>query len=241
MSTMPAVIVKKGGFFSALAVGFFTFLTVGVVCASVVGLYGMHIVNSKTWQVLQFGSSIAEQLPNWQRALPPALAEAIQDRRDPAYREQLKVTTRLNRSRDSERGSVVIEVSNTGDEAVSLLALRLVLQDELGTPVHEIPTYAATPLTIEGEWRGPILPGSTRRFVRHYRAQSPVSEIAAEITELRVWDKTAATAASAGTASAGAEASAELSSERDAPGTGKDRAAGAARTRARMTDSDPAY
>ncbi|MFO0838972.1 MAG: hypothetical protein U1D55_10645 [Phycisphaerae bacterium] len=193
MSSMPAVIVKKGGFLSSLAVGFFTCITTTVICGSVLGLYGMHIMNTKASQILSFGSGVIEKLPEWQKALPPAVAEAIHDRRAPEYRENVKVSVEATPGRRADRGRVVVEVKNNGNEAISLLALRLVLEGGDGSPVGDMGTYAATPIMVDGEWRGPILPGSTRRFVREYWEHDSVTRASYEITELRVWQPSDAT------------------------------------------------
>ncbi|MBU0639425.1 MAG: hypothetical protein KKB50_11220 [Planctomycetes bacterium] len=210
MSTMPSVIVKKGGVLSALAYGFFTFLTTTVVCASCLAFYGLVIVDTKTSDVLAFANGLSDgafsaltelhkSLPEWQKALPPALADSINDRRDPGYREQLDVRVRIVDDEESRTSALaVIEVTNNGTKTISLMTARIILDDERGVPVRELATFVATPLALcDDEWRGPLLPDETRRFTR--RVQRSASEMTAsiEITELRVWagDEAAPTAA----------------------------------------------
>ena len=81
---------------------------------------------------------------------------------------------------------------NNGDEVVSLLALRVVLLDEHDQLLTESQEWAATPVAIEDDWRGPIMPGSKRRFVcwrscPHEAGPLDVVTPEIEITELRVW------------------------------------------------------
>ncbi len=204
MSSVPAVIVRKGGFLNGLFYGFFGFLITTVICATGVGIYGMRIADSKVVQVLStterlvtgvpgWLDALFEALPNWGEALPPAMADALHDRRDPDYREHVDVAVRLVPGRYSEhRQRAVVEVVNNGTETISLMALRVVIADEDGVPAYERAVYVATPLTIEDEWRGPLLPGSTRKFtVRVFTDDPGDYEVSHEVTELRVWDPAA--------------------------------------------------
>ncbi len=199
MNAMPAVVVRKGGFFSALAYGFFGLLTTGVVCAGGVALYAVHVVDKNVGRLLAAGDSILENLPEWQESMPPVISEALNDRRDPGYRDQLKITVRLAEQRGApESGRAVIEVRNEGEQAVSLLAVRVVLEDEDAVPQADFVAYAATPLALEdvswvvcgrpsSGWPGALLPGETRRITR--RVVGDLKELSAsvEISELRVW------------------------------------------------------
>ena len=190
MSGVPAVIVKKGGFLSALFHGVFGFLTVLVVCASGLGLYALRIADTKVDGLLTMTGNVISGLPEWQKNLPPFLAEMLDDRRAPEYREQVGVSVRTAAAHDrSDRELTVVEVVNQGSEAISMLALNVVLEDKSGVPVHESRVYAATPIAIdEAEWRGPLFPGDTRRFVvcgwGHESGLRPTFQIA----ELRVWN-----------------------------------------------------
>jgi len=210
MSSVPAVIVRKGGFLNGLFYGFFGFLITTVICATGVGIYGMRIADSKVVQVLStterlvtgvpdWLDALFEALPNWGEALPPAMADALHDRRDPDYREHVDVAVRLVPGRDHGRYQrAAIEVTNNGTETISLMALRVVIVDEDGVPEYEQMAHVATPLAIEDEWRGPLLPGSTRKFAITVRASgSDEYQASYEIAELRVWDPDAAGSAPA--------------------------------------------
>ncbi|HUU97427.1 MAG TPA: hypothetical protein VM487_16955 [Phycisphaerae bacterium] len=203
MSSVPAVIVRKGGFLNGLFYGFFGFLITTVICATGVGIYGMRIADSKVVQVLSTTERLVTGVPDWLDALfevlPPAMADALHDRRDPDYREHVDVAVRLVPGRDHARYQrAAIEVTNNGTETISLMALRIVIVDEDGVPAYERAAYVATPLTIEDEWRGPLLPGSTRKFAITVRAsESDEYQASYEIAELRVWDPDAASSAPA--------------------------------------------
>lgn len=189
MSTMPAVIVRKGGFLAPLFYGLFGFLSAVVVCATLLGVYGLHIADSTADGLFAIGGQVVSGLPQWQRSLPPMLAEVLDDRRAPDYREQIDVAVQTVPPRDTRgRALTLIEVTNNGEETVTVLALNVVLEDENGVPVQESRSYAATPIVVdEDDWRGPLLPGSTRKFTQccyHGTRLRPTVEVA----ELRIWN-----------------------------------------------------
>lgn len=190
MSTMPTVVVRKGGFLSALFHGLFLFLTAVVVCACALGFYALRIVDETAGDLFAVGRNVLSDLPRWQQALPPALAEALNDHRAADYRDQVKVSARLVPSaRDVDREFTVIEIANNGPETITVLALNVVYEDEHGVPVRELRTYAATPLACnEGDWRGPLLPGSKRKFAERCWGRDGGSQVTVEVAELRIWN-----------------------------------------------------
>lgn len=191
MSNMPAVIVRKGGFLSAFFHGLFGFLTAVVVCASALGFYGLHIVNDTASGLFALGGDVVSGLPQWKQALPPMLAEALDDRRAPDYRAQVDISVQTVKPwGEPDRPITVIEVGNNGPETITVLAVNVVLEDEDGVPVREFRTYAATPLTIdEGDWRGPLLPGSTRKFTERCGGHRGAVKAVVEVAELRLWNQ----------------------------------------------------
>ena len=192
MNHMSPVVVKKMGFFPALFLGLFGTIIASVVCAAGLGFYGLNIVDSKAGDVLALGQGLIRGLPEFQEALPPALADLLDDKRDPQYRRNIDLQARIvpDRNRD-DRGRAVITVTNNGDETVSLMSLRVVLEDDRQVPIREMVTYAATPVTIDDQWRGPLLPGSTRKFsVCTWRGSGEL-DVSAEVTDLRVWNRDA--------------------------------------------------
>ena len=192
MNHMSPVVVKKMGFFPALFLGLFGTIIASVVCAAGLGFYGLNIVDNKAGDVLALGQGLIRGLPEFQEALPPALADLLDDKRDPQYRRNIDVEARIvpDRNRD-DRGRAVITVTNNGDETVSLMSLRVVLEDDRQVPIREMVTYAATPVTIDDQWRGPLLPGSTRKFsVCTWRGSGEL-DVSAEVTDLRVWNRDA--------------------------------------------------
>jgi len=190
MNSVPAVIVRKGGFLNALFHGLFGFLIVVVVCASGLGIYALHVVDSKVGDVFAITGEWVSSLPEWQQNLPPMLAETMDSRRAVDYRDRIDVSVRTATSpRQSNREVAVIEVTNNGSETVTVLALNVVLEDQNGVPVQEFRTYAATPLAFnEDDWRGPLLPGSTRKFVRPCCGRERGLKATVDIAELRVWN-----------------------------------------------------
>ncbi len=200
MHTGPSVVVNKSGFFSSIAKGFFGLLIVVVISAAVLGVFGLRVVDRNvdmvreivTDTVPEMVGKVPEMLavaPKLMEALPPLLADGLNDRRAPDYRDQLAVNARLA-SDDGERHAlVVLEVTNEGTETVSLLSMRIVLEDESEMPVSERAVIVATPLMLDDhELRGPILPGSTRKIpVRVYCSGGAVTPVV-ETTDVRLWN-----------------------------------------------------
>ena len=164
MGKNAPVVVHRRGFGSSLVLSLFGTFCVLIVCATCVTIYGVKVVNERLDSLIEISPEAITALTNWQQALPPAVNDALNDRRMPEYREKVTVTTKLVRDWKTERLVPIVEVSNEGDQIVSLLSLRLQVEDDESMPVEELTVYAATPLAIDGEWRGPLLPGSNRRF-----------------------------------------------------------------------------
>ena len=86
----------------------------------------------------------------------------------------------------------VLTIVNNGDEVVSLLAIRVaVLKDKV--PARDWTQVVATPLAIDHDWPGPLMPGSTRHIVlsscyRNIKAED-IKDITGswEIADVRVW------------------------------------------------------
>lgn len=189
MSTLPAaVVVKRGGVLSALISGFFGLLTTAVLCGSGLAAYGLYLLDGRLGEAIRVGGQFVAGLPEWSERLPPALASVLSDRRAPEYSDRLDVRVQLVEDHH-RRGSglALVEVRNDGPETVTVLALNIVLVDEDQVPVGEVRTYAATPVLLPvSDWRGPILPGSSRTFARRVRGERPGVSARVEISELRV-------------------------------------------------------
>ncbi len=54
--------------------------------------------------------------------------------------------------------------------------------------MEEESIFAATPLPCEDEWRGPILPGETRKFSTHMDSRETGLTAEFEVTDIRVWN-----------------------------------------------------
>ncbi len=186
MNGTPAVLVKKGGFFSAL----FWFLAIVVLVIGALGLFGLYVVHSTAGGVLQTIGAVAANAQHLPEVLPPLVAEALNDRRDPAYRDQLDVSVELVPAPEHGKQAVVVQVVNRGPRTVSTLALLVTVETANGIPFAEEEVYAATPFAIPDEgWRGPLMPGSQRRFLVDGVDDDGEFTARVEITELRVWSE----------------------------------------------------
>lgn len=195
MSDYPRITYKRHTFLSALAMGLCALAITIILSGTAVVLYGMHFVGDKSEKIV---SSLVEDaiqgLPVLQKSLPPVLGDLLDDRRLPDYCNQLDIRARTTVQDDRNgRMRTEVKVTNNGQEVVSLLSLRIVIFDSHDEILTESNEWAATPFAADEDWRGPIMPGSSRRFaVSHYRRSADLyledltTEV--EITDVRVWN-----------------------------------------------------
>lgn len=194
MAEHSHITYRKHSFLSAAAMGFSAVLITIVISCTVVVLYGVHLAGEKSERVITLAQSAVRGLPEFQQSLPPVLSDMLDDRRQPDYSGKLDIAAKLT-SRPGVHGGTrtAIEIVNNGQEVVSLLSLRVILVDEQDRLLCESQEWAATPFATDGEWRGPIMPGSRRYFVCSRICGYDVSPVdnlrpEVEITELRVWN-----------------------------------------------------
>lgn len=176
------------GFMSVAALGLSSVLVTAIVCGTGITMYGLRVLDQKSDNLVDLVHEAAKSLPEIRAALPPALADAIDDVRAPEYRDELAISTDLGEKQDRwgyRRATVKVE--NRGDKTVSLLSMRIVGLDKTGEPASEANVWAATPIQIEDDWRGPLLPRETRRVVVRAFCGDEVRTIEPEITEIRTW------------------------------------------------------
>lgn len=183
------VVRRRMSFFSVLVVSLTAIIVTTIASAAGIGVYGLRVVDKKSDSLLGLVQQAAISFPEFCQTLPPVLADALDDTRRPDYLEYLDVTVRkIEGDGRSDRRWAVVRIENLGDEIVSLLSMRIVGLDDNGDPVAECHTWAATPLQIEDDWRGPLLPHATRRFsVRGCNGHRSV-RLTYEITDIRVWN-----------------------------------------------------
>ncbi|MCP4590612.1 MAG: hypothetical protein GY842_07705 [bacterium] len=179
---------KRMSVFTAIVLGISSIAITAIVSAAGIAVYGMRIVDTKSDSLLGTARTILAELPEIQRSLPPILADAVNDERRPDYRNELEVSASLHHDREHARyPSVSLEITNHGEQVVSLLAVRTVLLDEGGRALSGTTEYVATPIAIDNDWRGPLLPGSTRRATTTHYCRSRGATVECEITEVRLW------------------------------------------------------
>jgi hypothetical protein len=168
-----------------------------IVSGTGIILYGMNIADRKSGNLVEFVEQAVQNLPEIVESLPPVLADAVNAERHPEYAEFLDVSVRLsNQTTRNGHRTPVVEVRNVGDEVVSLMSMRIVLLGESGDPIGEMNEWVATPFAADHDWRGPLMPGSTRQFPvrrhyygRHYGESDPAVDVSYEITEIRIWNR----------------------------------------------------
>ncbi|HPF38139.1 MAG TPA: hypothetical protein P5081_09275 [Phycisphaerae bacterium] len=181
------IVRKRLGFLSILAISVAGVVMTIIVCVSALAFRGLAIVDRKADTLTGLATDLVKALPEYREALPPALADAIDDERRPEYLEDLAISARIVEADSNGRTRGIVEVTNKGDEIVSLLSLRVVGLDKGEEPVWEHSTWAATPIQIDHDWRGPLMPGSTRRIPIQMRRSERAATMSCEVTDVRVW------------------------------------------------------
>ncbi|MBN1489050.1 MAG: hypothetical protein JXA69_03965 [Phycisphaerae bacterium] len=192
MDMYPPV-VKKRSFLGTLFCCVACIVVVGILSGAAVVLYGMNIADRKSDTLLGVITQGVEALPELVESLPPFFADLVNDERRLDYADQLDVSVRLvGEPANAAERFPVVEVRNRGAEVVSLLSMRIVLLDNQGNAIAEVNEWAATPVAVDHDWRGPLMPGATRRFPasRHFcrfGAAIEGTSVEAEITDVRIW------------------------------------------------------
>lgn len=181
------VVNKRMSFLSVTAAGVTFILVTAIICGTGLVVYAVRVIDRKTDNIAGLVKETVHALPEIRAALPPALADAIDDVRRPDYLPNLTIKTQLRRNSTGRHHNAVIEIVNNGDEMVSLLSMRVIGLDKDGIPTVERCTWAATPLQIEDDWRGPLLPHETRKMVVRLWEPDSVASIEVEITDIRLW------------------------------------------------------
>jgi len=194
MSEHPHVTYKKHTFLSALATGLSAVLITLIISSTAVVIFGIHFAGDKSEMLISLAEDAVRGLPELQKNLPPILADVLDDRRQPDYCKQLEITTNTTLLQD-RHGMLrtAVQVVNNGREVVSLLSLRVVVLNEDNEILAESNEWAATPFAAEDEWRGPLMPGSSRRFIAYHGRRSSFYSVnniktEVEITDIRIWN-----------------------------------------------------
>ncbi len=193
MSDFPQIIYKRHTFLSALAMGVSAIIIALILSCTAVIIYGMNFAGEKTEELVTLAEAAIRGLPELHKSLPPALADMLNDRRQPDYSGKLDITANTTLMPDQNgRLRTKIEVVNNGREVVSLLSLRVVVLTSRNEIITESNEWAATPIAADDDWRGPLMPGSRRYFVTSHRglevfyADELKTEV--EITDIRIWN-----------------------------------------------------
>lgn len=181
------VIRKRISFFSVAAMS--VALVIVTIIGSVAGVavFALDVVDRKADSITQLVGTAFQSLPEIREALPPVLQDAMNDRRAPTYQAQLDISARMVEEEGSRWQRGVVEVTNRGDEVVTLLSLRVIGVDANNEPVTELSVCGASPIQIEDEWRGPLLPGVTRKIPLEIWSRHQAQDVQVELTDVRVW------------------------------------------------------
>lgn len=194
MADNQKITYKKHTFLSSLAMGISALLIVVVISCTTLIIYGMHFIGDRSEQIVQTVGAAIGGLDEFQKALPPIIADILNDQRRPDYRDQIELSARISpTSAHNNHYRIAVEAKNKGEEVVSMLTIRVILLDENDEVISETNEWIATPITTNGGLPGPIMPGSNRRYTAHtYCNHRDISldslKTEIEITDIRVWN-----------------------------------------------------
>ncbi|MCZ6654490.1 MAG: hypothetical protein O7D91_15855 [Planctomycetota bacterium] len=170
------VVHKKMSFLASLVWGTCSVIIVTVVCSSGVVFYGLHIVEKSI-----------DDLPSIVKKVP-MLRDALSSERRIDYIDDLDIEIDFtDHPYYEDRMRAVVTITNGGQELVSWLSIRVVVSDDKGNVLDEDVEMIATPLALDDDFPGPLVPGRTRRFTicTFKRSDHPSAQY--EVTDLRVW------------------------------------------------------
>lgn len=192
---------------TALVLGGCAMGITGIVAGASVLLYTLSIANNKATDVIGLVEHTFDGLPELLDSMPPIVSDALSDRRAPEYTSSVGVDVSFVPDSRGDYLRPSLTVKNNGEETLTFLAVRVAAIDDRGRAVEDWTEVVATPVAIDDDWRGPLMPGNTRYITLHGsrrlgldRAQDLRGVV--EITDVRVWDPTVKKeAATAGIAS----------------------------------------
>ena len=184
---------------TAIFLGLFGMGTAVVCVGGLIAMFGLTIVDSRVDSALGLVETTISGLPELIDSLPPIVSDSFKDRRAPEYAQYLDVKVAFVPDGRGKGYRPALSITNRGEEMVSLLGVRVAALDESNSPIADWTEVVATPITIDHEWRGPLMAGQTRNVVLGgwYRLSEETAASvtgAWEITDVRVWDSSVKTA-----------------------------------------------
>ena len=186
------IVQKRMSFLSVMALGASSVVIVITLSLTGIIICGMRLIDKKTDNLAELLGETVKSLPALRESLPPALTDVFNDERRPDYLQNLVISTKRIEDEAGQRWPqhrVAVQVQNNGDASVTLLSMRVIGLDANGEPVQEWHTWAATPLQLDHDWRGPLLPHETRRFVVRCGSSDAVATVTHEVSDIRLWLK----------------------------------------------------
>ena len=170
------VVNKKMSFLASLVWGTCSVIIVTIACASGIVFYGLHIVEKSI-----------DDLPGIVKKVP-MLRDALSSERRIDYIDDLDIEIGFtDHPYYEDRMRAVATITNQGKELVSWLSIRVVVTDDMGNILDADVRTIATPVAIDDDFPGPLVPGGTRPFTicSFKRSDHPSAQY--EVTDLRVW------------------------------------------------------
>ncbi len=118
----------------------------------------------------------------------PMLRDALSSERRIDYIDELDIKIDFtDHPYYDDHMRAIATITNGGEELVSWLSIRVVVSDDVGNVLDEDSAMVATPVALDDDFPGPLVPGRTRRFTicTFKRSDHPSAQF--EITDLRVW------------------------------------------------------
>lgn len=149
---------------TAFFIGLFMLGGMVVASGTLLTMRGMSIFEHNVARVVDFAQVAIEDLPQTIKDVSPLISEFVGER-NLDYAKNVAVTVKLAQRPGSKTLRPALQVENKGNQPINLMTIRVAALTAQNLPVAEWTEVVATPLGIENEWRGPLVPNQTRYVV----------------------------------------------------------------------------
>ena len=101
MADYPKITFKKHTFLSSVVLGISALAITIIICCTVTLLYGVHFAGQRSEKLVSLVGGAIGGLPELRQALPPALADVLDDRRQPDYAAKLHISAKTTFKRST--------------------------------------------------------------------------------------------------------------------------------------------
>lgn len=149
---------------TAFFIGLFMLGGMVVGSGTLLIMRGMSIFEHNVARVVDFAQVAIEDLPQTIKDVSPLISEFVGER-NLDYAKNIGVTVKLAQRPGTKTLRPALQVTNKGNQPINFMTIRVAALTAQNLPVAEWTEVVATPIGIENDWRGPLVPNQTRYVV----------------------------------------------------------------------------